>query len=354
MKLFVISFFLSVNLFMSVSISAMGVLPLPNNGEPYNGEPYDFIINFGFVHNGKFFFERGYLSCPPETEFPRVMENFIQNMYRYMVENEPEIFKERSSPSFKEFKKQMKEQDAGFINQEFRKMDELMEIVKIYEAKIHEIEAEFSRHRRSGHHKRRLKQYLFELEERYSENWREVYEKELIIVEEKQVEEKQPETTMMKNAIKQYEKERKKFFKTTCQKQAPEIIEGNEDFSKRMRHAFIHACVDVVPYCNFFDHLYILYIYHEIYALTKMLKQGITHNADQLKHQEKALVKNINSLKATVRSEVENDLIPQFSILMDKIADLEAKVNQLEQENRKKDIEMTILKEAVAKENAPQ
>lgn len=217
MKLFVISFFLLVNLFMSVSINAKELLHLPNNKKVD-----DFIINFCFVHNSKFFFENRLFHCPPETEFPKYP--------RY----------------------------PGFL----------------------------------------LWGYILPKKERDM-------------------------------ALKQYEKEKnlfEEFSNKTCQEQAPEIREGDDNFSRTMRHAFIFTCMDFVRYCN--EHRFDVYTEHEIDAAIKMLKQGITHNAYQLKHQEKALVKNINSLKATVKSEVENDLTPLFSRLMDKIADLEAKVNQ--------------------------
>jgi hypothetical protein len=293
MKLFVISFFLLVNLFMSVSINATALL---------NSEEYGFTIRFGFVHNGEFFFERRYLSCPPETEFP---EFSPLKLYRHR----PEI--------------------------EIKSKQDIERWIEKYMAE-YEREAEFSIYRRFGHYKRRLKQYLLELKsERDPERWMEKYED--LMHEYRRIE----------MEINQQASE--SFSMATCQEEAPENREGDDDFSRRRRDAFISTCVGFVRYCN--HRSFYVYTNDEIDAAIEMLEKGITHNAEQIKHQEKALVKNINSLKATVISEVENDLIPQFSILMDKIADLEAKINQLEQENRQKDIEMTILKEAVAKEN---
>lgn len=290
MKLFVISFFLLVNLFMSVSINATALL---------NSEEYGFTIYFGFVHNGKFFFERRYLSCPSEKEFPKFSP---LKLYRHR----PEIEIKSKQDIEQWIEKYMAEHERQIAEPDFR-----------YE-------------------KHNIKQGLLELKsERDPELWIEKYED---LMHFYQIIE------MQKN-----DSARESFSMATCQEQAPENREGDDDFSIRRRDAFISTCVDFVRYCNHSS--FYVYTNNEIDAGIEMLEEGITHNANQFKHQEKALVKNINRLKATVKSEVENDLIPQISILMDKIADLEAKIKKLEQENRQKEIEMTILKEAVAKKN---
>jgi len=130
MILFVISFFLLVNLFMSVSISAMGVFPKEGLIIDYNKPVYGFRIHFGFVHNGEFFFESRSLSCRSKSKFFYFFDRDYRNRFD---EIEMEIKSKQDIERW--IKKYMAEHE--------RQIAEMYEIHKGQIAEIYELEAEF-------------------------------------------------------------------------------------------------------------------------------------------------------------------------------------------------------------------